>query len=150
MQIVWSLLAHESSGDSAHVLRLGVDNLALPDLSLLPKEQCSVTAFSRAVRTLADCYPLLKPRLLKAMNLNAAGDGNLSAVEWEIITTVVPSRCRRLISESRKLRARGSRPAVGSSSTSTLGRMAKTPASATRRICPPENSKELCRPISSG
>lgn len=87
VQIVLSLLAHESSGDSAHVLRLGVDSLALPDLSLLPKEQCSVTAFSRAVRTLADCYPLLKPRLLKAMNLTAAGDGNLSAVEWEIITS---------------------------------------------------------------
>ncbi len=87
VQIVLSLLAHESSGDSAHVLRLGADSLGLPDLSLLPRERCSVTAFSRAVHTLGDCYPLLKPRLLKAMNLTAAGDGNLNAVEWEIITS---------------------------------------------------------------
>jgi hypothetical protein len=87
VQTVLSLLAHESSAESGRVFRLGMDSLGLTDRSLLPREQCSVTAFSRAVRTLADCYPLLKPRLLKAMGLTAAGDGDLSAVEWEIITS---------------------------------------------------------------
>ncbi len=87
VQIVLSVLAHESSAESERVFRLGMDSLASPDLALLPREQCGVRVFSRAVRTLADCYPLLKPRLLKAMALTAAGDGNLSAVEWEIITS---------------------------------------------------------------
>ena len=34
----------------------------------------------------------------------------------------------------------GSKPAVGSSSTSTSGLMASTPAIATRRFCPPDKS----------
>ncbi len=40
-------------------------------------------------------------------------------------------------------RACGSRPATGSSSTSTFGFMASTPANATRRCWPPESSKGL-------
>jgi Zn-dependent protease with chaperone function len=87
VQIVLSLLAHESSAESEQVFRLGMDSLGFTNLTLIPQPQCSVTEFSRAVRTLADCYPLLKPRLLKAMGLTAAGDGKLSAVEWEIITS---------------------------------------------------------------
>ena len=52
---------------------------------------------------------------------------------------------------SRKdFRAFGSRPAAGSSSTSTSGSMASTPANATRRCWPPESSKGLRAAISSG
>ena len=57
-------------------------------MTLLPREQCNVTAFSRAVHELADCYPLLKPRLLKAMSLAASSDGQLSPVEREIIASM--------------------------------------------------------------
>jgi uncharacterized membrane protein YebE (DUF533 family) len=39
------------------------------------------------VQKLADCYPLLKPRLLKAMALAASSDGKLSPVEREIIAS---------------------------------------------------------------
>ena len=39
------------------------------------------------------------------------------------------------------MRPLGSNPAVGSSKTNTSGFMAITPAIATRRICPPDNSK---------
>jgi hypothetical protein len=40
------------------------------------------------VHELADCYPLLKPRLLKAMALAASSDGQLSPVEQEIIASM--------------------------------------------------------------
>ena len=86
-QIVLSLLAHEGSGESEQVFRLGADTLGFTELAFLSREACSIAAFSRAVRTLADCYPLLKPRLLKAMTLAAGSDGLLSAVEWEIIAS---------------------------------------------------------------
>ena len=41
------------------------------------------------------------------------------------------------------LRPAGSRPAVGSSKTRTVGSMARIPAMATLRICPPDSSKGL-------
>lgn len=88
VQTVLSLLAYEGSGESAEVFRLGATTLGLAELTLLPRDQCSITAFSRAVHTLADCYPLLKPRLLKAMTLAAGSDRVLSAVEWEIIASM--------------------------------------------------------------
>ena len=88
VQIVLSTLAHEGSGDAPHVFRLGADNLNLSDITLLPSEACDVTDFSSAVHTLADCYPLLKPRLLKGMRLAAGEDGKLTAVEREIIASV--------------------------------------------------------------
>ncbi len=88
VRTVLSLLAHNGSGDSETVFRLGADALGFSQLSLLPPEQCSTTAFSRAVYTLADCYPLLKPRLLKAMTRAAGSDGVLGAVEWEVITSI--------------------------------------------------------------
>ena len=65
-----------------------------------------------------------------------------SSIEWLTITIVVPaSRCSARISPRISSRPRGSSPAQGSSSTSTCGSMASTPAIATRRICPPESSK---------
>jgi len=88
VQNVLSLLAHEGSGAAQEAFRLGADDLDLRDMTLLPLAQCHVAAFSRAVYTLADCYPLLKPRLLKAMALAAGCDGVLSPVEREIIASI--------------------------------------------------------------
>lgn len=87
LRIVLSMLAHEGSGASQEAFRLGADALGFTDMTLLPREQCNVAAFSRAVHELADCYPLLKPRLLKAMHLAASSDGQLSPVEHEIIAS---------------------------------------------------------------
>jgi Zn-dependent protease with chaperone function len=87
IQMVLSLLSYESQGSPADAFRRGAEELDLPDLVLLPQEQCSVDAFSAAVHVLADCYPLLKPRLLKAMSAAASNDGTLSANEWEIIAS---------------------------------------------------------------
>lgn len=88
LRVVLSVLAHEGGGDTGTVFRLGADELGLPRLALLPQEQCSVAAFSKAVHELASCYPLLKPRILKAMALAAGEDGQLSPEEREIIAAM--------------------------------------------------------------
>jgi Zn-dependent protease with chaperone function len=92
LQVALSVLAHEGGGDSASVFRLGVNALELTgsagDMQLLPREKCSVSAFSKAVHELADCYPLLKPRVLKAMAMAAGEDGQLSPEEKEIIAAM--------------------------------------------------------------
>jgi Zn-dependent protease with chaperone function len=87
VQTVLSVLAHSGSGEPAQAFQSGADTLGFGGLPLLPKEQCTIKAFSHAVHTLADCYPLLKPRLIKAMTLAASSDGVLSAQEWEIIAS---------------------------------------------------------------
>jgi Zn-dependent protease with chaperone function len=87
-QTVLSVLAHAGSGESAAAFGLGADALGLREMRLLPKEQCDVATFSRAVHTLADCFPLLKPRLLKAMALSAGCDGELNPAEREILASV--------------------------------------------------------------
>jgi hypothetical protein len=62
--------------------------LELQGLTLKPLPECSVSAFSEAVHQLADCYPLLKPRILKAMAAAAGDDGSVSPVEREIVVAV--------------------------------------------------------------
>jgi Zn-dependent protease with chaperone function len=88
LRIVLSILAHEGSGEAATTFSLAATNLGFPALTLMLREQCSVAGFSKAVHELADCYPLLKPKLLKAMALAAGYDGFLSAPELEIITSM--------------------------------------------------------------
>ena len=86
-RVVLSVLAHEGSGETAAVFRLGADELGFATMAILPRDQCSVAAFSEAVHQLAT-DPLLKPRLLKAMALAAGADGKLSPVEREIIASM--------------------------------------------------------------
>ncbi|MEJ2531704.1 MAG: M48 family metallopeptidase [Halioglobus sp.] len=88
VRVVLSLLAYAGSGDTGTVFRLGADELGFDRMAILPREQCSVAAFSRSVHELADCYPLLKPRLLKAMALAAGADGVLSPGEREVIASM--------------------------------------------------------------
>ena len=88
VRVVLSVLAHEGSGETDTVFRLGAEELGFKDMLIMPREQASVAAFSRAVHELADCYPLLKPRLLKAMHLAASAKGELSPVEREIVASM--------------------------------------------------------------
>lgn len=88
IHITLSVLAHEGSGQAESVFALGSQELGFDSMALLPREKCSVALFSQAVHELADCYPLLKPRLLKAMALAAGSDGQLSPVEREIIASM--------------------------------------------------------------
>ena len=88
LRLVLSVLAYQGEGSSQQAFTAAAQALGLPQLSLAPREDCSVAAFSRAVHSLADCYPLLKPRILKAMALAAADDGRVSAVEREVVAAV--------------------------------------------------------------
>lgn len=85
---VLSVLAHQGEGDSERAFALAAAELGLDTLTLIPAADCTVAGFSRAVTTLADCYPLLKPRILKAMALAAADDGHVCAAEREIVIAV--------------------------------------------------------------
>jgi hypothetical protein len=86
--VVLSVLAYEGRGDSGQVFRVAADELGFDTMAILPREQCGVSVFGQAVHQLADCYPLLKPRLLKAMALAASADGELNPAEREIISSM--------------------------------------------------------------
>ena len=88
VRMVLSVLAHEGSGEAPLVFQKGAAELGFPAMDLLDREQCSVAAFSKAVHDLADCYPLLKPKLLKAMALAAGSDGQFSGPERELIASM--------------------------------------------------------------
>ncbi|MDO8862688.1 M48 family metallopeptidase [Haliea sp. E1-2-M8] len=88
LRVVLSMLAYHGSGEAAATFRLAADELGYPALQLLPVADCSLEAFARAVHQLADCYPLLKPPVLKAMSRAASADGTLSPVERELLTSL--------------------------------------------------------------
>ncbi|PLW81815.1 peptidase M48 [Kineobactrum sediminis] len=88
LRVVLSMLAYQGSGDADITFRLAADELGYPALQLLPADQCSLAAFAKATGQLADCYPLLKPMVLKAMARAATADGELNAVERELITAI--------------------------------------------------------------
>ena len=88
LRITLSVLAHEGSGDPEMAFNMGAGELAMPDLELMPREACSVAGFSKAVHELADCYPLLKPRILKAMALSASEDGRVCEIERELVASM--------------------------------------------------------------
>jgi Zn-dependent protease with chaperone function len=79
---------HADEVERERAFHRGVESVGLYNLSLRPLEECSVIEFSKAVHTLADSYPLLKPRLLKGMAACAALDGELTAEEREILVAV--------------------------------------------------------------
>jgi hypothetical protein len=85
LHIVLSVLAHEGSGSAEQAFRRGTEELGLDWLTLLPLENCSVAGFSKAAQELADCYPLLKPRILKAMALAASANGDVCDKERELV-----------------------------------------------------------------
>ncbi|MFV8819162.1 M48 family metallopeptidase [Haliea sp. E17] len=87
-QVVLSILAHEGSGETADSFAAGREELELPGIALLPREECTVAGFSESVHELARLYPLLKPRLLKAMVAAASEDGELNPAEREILAAI--------------------------------------------------------------
>ena len=85
---VLSVLSHQGSGDADRAFSMACADLDVSGLTLQPLEECTISGFSKGVHTLADCYPLLKPRILKAMAVAAADDGDISVAERELITAV--------------------------------------------------------------
>ncbi|MEM1111617.1 MAG: M48 family metallopeptidase [Pseudomonadota bacterium] len=88
LRVVLSVLAHEGGGDAHAAFDAGVAELELTGLVLMPRDQASVAAFSKGVHELRDCYPLLKPRVLKAMAAAAAADGEIQPTEREVVLSI--------------------------------------------------------------
>ncbi len=84
--LAWQGHAQEAERQQAFVR--GAEAAGLHDLALMPAEDCGVGAFGKAVHELADCYPLLKPQLLKGMAACASHDEQLTPVEMEILVSV--------------------------------------------------------------
>ena len=66
----------------------GVNSVGLYNASLLDKQQCSMKKFTLAVGKLANCYPLLKLRILKGLLACIEFDGIITAGEREMVTTI--------------------------------------------------------------
>lgn len=88
LRTVLSMLAYQGTGSSGGAYSAGCHALELELGEMLTIERCDIASFSRAVHDLADCYPLLKPRILKAMAVAAADDGKVCPVERELITAI--------------------------------------------------------------
>ena len=79
---------HRNEDDRNRAFTRGVESVGLYNLALRPLAECDVAEFSKAVSKLADCYPLLKPQMLKGMAQCAAHDGVLTPREVEILVAV--------------------------------------------------------------
>jgi uncharacterized tellurite resistance protein B-like protein len=55
---------------------------------LIAKEQCQLVDFIKAANKLANCYPLLKLKLLKGLAYCVKQDGEITPSEKEIITSI--------------------------------------------------------------
>lgn len=88
LSAVLSVLVYAGEDDPQRRFELAAGDLELPRARLLPREEVSVADFSRAVHALADCYPLLKPRILKAMVRAASQNGSLNPTEREVISSI--------------------------------------------------------------
>ena len=87
LEVAFGTLAMLSHGDTEAAFARGATSLQLP-LILPAKETLGVQAFGKAIDTLADCYPLLKVTLLKAMAEVASADGSISADELTLIKAI--------------------------------------------------------------
>ena len=90
-QLVLSLLAHHGSNKTDEKQRAfsrGANSAGFYTLSLLEEERFSIDSFISAVNQLANCYPLLKPKLLKALRDCATHDNIINADELEILSAV--------------------------------------------------------------
>jgi len=87
-RVALSLLCHHGNGDAINAFELAWGDLDFAPVDLLPLELCSVSEFSKSIETLALCYPLLKPRILKAMQRAAFADQEVNELEREIIYAV--------------------------------------------------------------
>ena len=88
LRTVLSVLAYHGDNDPGLTFKTAASSLDFTDMTIAPAEACDVAAFSRAVHQLNDCYPLLKPRILKAMALAASIDGERNPQQRELICSV--------------------------------------------------------------
>lgn len=91
-QLVLSTLVHHGHNNdpqtAAAAFACAAHAVGLNDMELLPVDACMLDDFVRSVNTLANCYPLLKPRLLKGLAQCAGFDRQVTSEELEIIAAI--------------------------------------------------------------
>ena len=119
---------------------------AAPDSSVTPRATTGTSAEDRGL-TRSTCRPTwalswsgvptatTRPR---SITTTSSASRSASSMYWVVSRTVTPSPVRSRMTSHRSLRARGSRPVVGSSRYSTRGRPTRLAARSRRRRMPPE------------
>ncbi len=90
-QLVLSLLAYAGHSDpqaASDAFTSAMVSLDHANTCILPEEECVLENFSTAVNRLGQCYPLLKPRIIKSMLACIYHNQELQAREVEIITSI--------------------------------------------------------------
>ncbi len=90
-RLILSMLAHYGHHEIKEAERAfgrGANTVGLYSLKLIDKDQCQLVDFIKAANKLANCYPLLKAKLLKGLADCAKQDGEITAVEKEIIASI--------------------------------------------------------------
>jgi Zn-dependent protease with chaperone function len=89
--MVLSLLCHYGADKEEEVARAfnrGANSAGLYTIKLIDHQRCNMDSFIDATNSLADCFPLLKPSLLKALTAAANHDNKITTVERELITAI--------------------------------------------------------------
>jgi hypothetical protein len=86
--LAWFGQAGQPRDNIEKAFRNGAEAIKLPGIALIDLTACRVDEFGKAVNKLANCYPLLKPQLLKALVVCVQHDGVVSPVEHEIIHAI--------------------------------------------------------------
>jgi len=93
-QVVLSTLAHAGSRSEAaasHAFGLGVSELSVPGLDLLPVDRCGLAQLDAAFSVLEELAPQPKGQLLHACAVTVAADREVSVVEAELLRATADS-----------------------------------------------------------
>jgi len=86
-QLILSLIAHATRGDSAASFDAGLKELGIP-LTLLAASAVSLDAVKASLARLNQLAPMQKPRLVKALVKCALADGTLSLTDAELLRAI--------------------------------------------------------------
>ncbi len=86
-QLILSLIAHATRGDSAVCFEKSVKEIGIP-LTLLDASAVRLDAVKAALDRLNQLAPMQKPRLVKAMVQCALADGELSLIDAELLRAI--------------------------------------------------------------
>ena len=89
--IVLSALAHyghQDEQDQQRAFNKGANTAGLYTLSFVPEQAYTMDDFVKAVNQLANCYPLLKPKLLKGFAECIKHDAVINPVEQEMLAAI--------------------------------------------------------------
>lgn len=90
-QLVLSLMAYQGNADAGErekAFHRGANTAGIYTLSLMNEKDFTMELFVQAVNTLASCYPLLKPKLLKSLVDCAKMDNHIANKEAQLITAI--------------------------------------------------------------